>query len=35
MIENLDYDEIKFLGSGRDHMRFNTRQGFKIFAFFM
>ncbi len=35
MIEDLDYDELKFLGQWRDHLRFNTRQWFKIFAFFM
>lgn len=35
MIENLDYEAIAFLWKWRDHLRFNTRQWFKIFAFFM
>lgn len=35
MIQDLDFEELKFLGQWRDHLRFNTRQWFKIFAFFM
>ncbi|MDQ7009619.1 MAG: single-stranded-DNA-specific exonuclease RecJ [Candidatus Gracilibacteria bacterium] len=35
MIENLQYEKLEFLGKGRDHIRFNTKQGFKIFGFFM
>ncbi|MCD5380909.1 single-stranded-DNA-specific exonuclease RecJ [Candidatus Gracilibacteria bacterium] len=35
MIENLTYEKLEFLGKGRDHIRFNTKQGFKIFGFFM
>lgn len=35
MIENLQYEKIEFLWKGRDHIRFNTKEGFKIFWFFM
>ncbi|MDD2871115.1 MAG: single-stranded-DNA-specific exonuclease RecJ [Candidatus Gracilibacteria bacterium] len=35
MIENLEYDKMEFLGQGRDHLRFTTKHGFKIFAFYM
>jgi len=35
MVENLQYEKIEFLGKGRDHIRFNTKEGFKIFWFFM
>jgi hypothetical protein len=31
MVENLQYEKIEFLGKGRDHIRFNTKEGFKIF----
>ena len=35
MIENLQYEKLEFLGKWRDHIRFNTKQWFKIFWFFM
>jgi single-stranded-DNA-specific exonuclease len=35
MIENLTYKKLEFLWKGRDHIRFNTKEGFKIFWFFM
>lgn len=35
MIENLQYEKLEFLWKGRDHIRFNTKQWFKIFWFFM
>ena len=35
MIENLQYESLAFLGKWRDHIRFNTKQWFKIFWFFM
>ncbi len=35
MIENLQYEKLEFLGKGREHIRFNTKEGFKIFWFFM
>jgi len=35
MIENLSYEKLEFLGKWRDHIRFNTKQWFKIFWFFM
>lgn len=35
LIENLSYEKIEFLGQGRDHIKFTTKDGFKIFAFFM
>jgi len=35
MIENLSYDKLDFIGSGRDHLRFTTKHWFKIFWFFM
>jgi len=33
MIENFTPEKISFLGQGREHLRFDTRYGFKIFAF--
>lgn len=35
MVENLDYQNVEFLWSTRDHIRFITSHGFKIFAFWM
>ncbi|MDP2090583.1 MAG: single-stranded-DNA-specific exonuclease RecJ [Candidatus Gracilibacteria bacterium] len=35
MVENLEYDKMEFLGQARDHLRFTTKHGFKIFAFYM
>ena len=35
MIENLQYEKIEFLWKGREHIRFNTKEWFKIFWFFM
>ena len=35
MIENLQYEKLEFLWKWRDHIRFNTKQWFKIFWFFM
>lgn len=35
LIENFKNTWVKFLGSGRDHLRFENRYGFKIFAFGM
>ena len=35
MIENLQYEKLEFLWKGREHIRFNTKQWFKIFWFFM
>ncbi|PZM86427.1 single-stranded-DNA-specific exonuclease RecJ [Candidatus Gracilibacteria bacterium] len=35
LVKNLEYEKIEFLGQGRDHLKFTTKYGFKIFAFFM
>ncbi len=35
MVENLQYEKLEFLWKWRDHIRFNTKQWFKIFGFFM
>ena len=35
MIENLNYTKLDFLGQTRDHLRFITTYGFKIFWFYM
>jgi len=35
MIENLQYEKLEFLWKGRDHIRFNTKEWYKIFWFFM
>ena len=35
LIENFELEWVKFLGKGRDHLRFESRYGFKIFAFGM
>lgn len=35
MVENLNYEKLEFLWKGRDHMKFTTKHGFKIFCFFM
>ena len=35
LIENFEIEGVKFLGKGRDHLRFDSRYGFKIFAFGM
>ncbi len=35
LVENLAYEKIEFLGKGRDHIKFTTKHGFKIFWFFM
>ncbi|MFK7780029.1 MAG: DHHA1 domain-containing protein, partial [Candidatus Gracilibacteria bacterium] len=35
MVENLRDIKIEFLGKGRDHLKFTSKHGFKIFAFFM
>lgn len=35
LVENLNYEKLEFLGKGRDHMKFTTKHGFKIFCFFM
>ncbi len=35
LIENLQYEKLDFLWQWRDHIRFTTKHGFKIFGFFM
>ena len=35
LVENLAYEKMEFLGQGRDHIKFTTKHGFKIFWFFM
>ena len=35
LVENIAYDTLDFLGKSRDHLRFTTKHGFKIFAFYM
>lgn len=35
LVEKLDYEKIDFLWKGRDHIRFHTKHGFKIFWFFL
>ncbi|MDD3793845.1 MAG: single-stranded-DNA-specific exonuclease RecJ [Candidatus Gracilibacteria bacterium] len=35
LVENLSPEKIDFIGNGRDHLRFTTKHGFKIFAFYM
>jgi single-stranded-DNA-specific exonuclease len=33
IVEDFTPEKIAFLGQGRDHLRFDTRYGFKVFAF--
>ncbi|MDD2907667.1 MAG: single-stranded-DNA-specific exonuclease RecJ [Candidatus Gracilibacteria bacterium] len=35
LLENLEAEKIEFIGKGRDHLKFTTKHGFKIFAFYM
>ncbi|MDD3646867.1 MAG: single-stranded-DNA-specific exonuclease RecJ [Candidatus Gracilibacteria bacterium] len=35
MVEKLSYEKLDFIGQGRDHLRFTTKHGFKIFGFYM
>ncbi|RKW22896.1 single-stranded-DNA-specific exonuclease RecJ [Candidatus Gracilibacteria bacterium] len=35
LVRNFEYEKLEFLGKGRDHLKFTTKHGFKIFAFFM
>lgn len=35
LVENLTPEKIDFIWNGRDHLRFTTKHGFKIFAFYM
>ncbi|MDD3145412.1 MAG: single-stranded-DNA-specific exonuclease RecJ [Candidatus Gracilibacteria bacterium] len=35
LVENLEIEKMDFIGKGRDHLRFTTKHGFKIFAFYM
>lgn len=35
LVENLSPEKIDFIWNGRDHLRFTTKHGFKIFAFYM
>lgn len=35
MVQDLEYTKFSFLGQGRDHIRFDTVHGFKIFGFNM
>jgi single-stranded-DNA-specific exonuclease len=35
LVEKFQYEKLDFLWQGRDHLRFSTKHGFKIFAFFM
>jgi single-stranded-DNA-specific exonuclease len=35
LVENLVYEKLEFLWKTRDHLRFTTKHGYKIFAFYM
>lgn len=35
LIENFEIEWVKFLWKGRDHLKFESRYGFKVFAFWM